>query len=73
MKAVSEEIRAKNWRIKGKNRDWDKEIASIYLTNKVSATLIIPIEMARRQGMDQPSRVTVEEINEGILIKKLHI
>ena len=73
MKAVSQEIRAKNGRIKGKNMDWDKQVASIYLTNKVSATLIIPIEMARRKGIDQPSRVTVEEVDEGILIKKLDI
>lgn len=43
----------------------------IYLTNKVSATLIIPIEIARRKGLDHPSHVSVEEVPEGILIRKL--
>jgi hypothetical protein len=48
-----------------------KEITKIYLTNKVSATLIIPIEIARRKGLDHPSHVQVEEVPEGILIRKL--
>lgn len=63
MKSSFQEIKTKS----GKSKD----IASIYLTNRVSATLIIPIEMARRQGLDQPSRVTVEETEDGILIRKL--
>jgi hypothetical protein len=63
MKSAFQEIKTKS----GKS----KEIASIYLTNHVSATLIIPIEMARRQGLDQPSKVTIEESNDGILIRKL--
>ena len=50
-----------------------KEITKIYLTNKVSATLIIPIEIARRNGLDQPSHVTVEEVDKGILIRKLDV
>ena len=50
-----------------------KQVTTIYLTNKVSATLIIPIEMARRNGLDQPQYVTVEETGNGVLIKKLEI
>jgi hypothetical protein len=50
-----------------------KDITTIYLTNKVSATLIIPIAMARRKGLDQPTHITVEEVDDGILIKKLKI
>jgi hypothetical protein len=49
-----------------------KEITKIYLTNKVSATLIIPIEIARRNGIDQPTHVQVEEVEGGgILIRKV--
>jgi hypothetical protein len=43
----------------------------IFLTNKVSATLIIPIEIARRKGLDHPSNVSVGEVPEGILIRKM--
>ena len=33
----------------------------------------IPIEMARRHGLEKPSHVVVEERQEGILIKKLEL
>jgi hypothetical protein len=48
-----------------------KDIATIFLSNKISATLIIPIEIARRHGLNEPSHVVIEETTEGILIKKL--
>jgi hypothetical protein len=48
-------------------------ITSVYLTNKISATLIIPVAIARRKGLDHPSKVSVEEVPEGILIRKLEI
>ncbi len=50
-----------------------KEITKTFLSGKLSATLIIPIEMARRHGLEKPSHVVVEERPEGILIKKLEI
>lgn len=50
-----------------------KEIAPIFLSNGISATLIVPIKIARRYGMDKPSHVVLEEKEEGILIKKLEI
>jgi bifunctional DNA-binding transcriptional regulator/antitoxin component of YhaV-PrlF toxin-antitoxin module len=50
-----------------------KEISKIFLTNKVSATLIIPIELARRHGLNEPSHVIVEETPQGILIRKLEV
>jgi hypothetical protein len=50
-----------------------KEIAPIFLSNKISSTLIIPISIARRYGLDKPSHVILEEKEEGILIKKLNI
>lgn len=51
----------------------NREIAKIYLSNKISATLIIPIDIARRNGLDKPEHVTVEETGNGILIRKLEI
>jgi hypothetical protein len=50
-----------------------KEIAKIFLINKLSATLIIPIDIARKYGLNQASHVTVEETPYGILIKKLDL
>jgi hypothetical protein len=52
---------------------YSKEISKIFLINKLSATLIIPIETARRYGIDKPSNVIVQETNDGILIKKLNL
>lgn len=50
-----------------------KEITKTFLSGKLSATLIIPIEIARRHGLEKPSHVVVEEIPEGILIRRLEI
>jgi hypothetical protein len=50
-----------------------KQVKKIFLTNKISATLIIPIELARRHGLNEPSHVLVEETSQGILIRKLEI
>jgi bifunctional DNA-binding transcriptional regulator/antitoxin component of YhaV-PrlF toxin-antitoxin module len=35
--------------------------------------VIIPIDTARKYGLDKPANVVVEERDEGILIKKLEI
>jgi hypothetical protein len=50
-----------------------KQVRKIFLTNKISATLIIPIELARKHGLNEASHVIVEERAEGILIRKLKI
>lgn len=50
-----------------------KEISKIFLLNKLSATLIIPISIARKYDLNESSHVIVEEIPEGILIRKLVI
>jgi bifunctional DNA-binding transcriptional regulator/antitoxin component of YhaV-PrlF toxin-antitoxin module len=50
-----------------------KEITKIFLSGRLSATLIIPIEMARRHGLESPSHVVVEERQDGIFIKKLEL
>jgi bifunctional DNA-binding transcriptional regulator/antitoxin component of YhaV-PrlF toxin-antitoxin module len=49
------------------------KIAPIFLTNKISATMIIPIQTARRYGLDQPAHVVIEEREDGILIRKLNL
>ena len=50
-----------------------KEITKIFLSGKLSATLVIPIEIARRHGLERPAHVIVEERPEGILIRKLEV
>lgn len=50
-----------------------KSITHTFISGKLSSTLIIPINVARRYGLDKPANVVVEERNDGILIKKLII
>jgi hypothetical protein len=50
-----------------------KSITHTFITGKLSSTLIIPIHVARKYGLDKPVNVIVEETKEGILIKKLDI
>jgi hypothetical protein len=50
-----------------------KEITKTFLSGRLSATLIIPIEIARRHGLERPAHVVVEERPEGILIRRLEI
>jgi bifunctional DNA-binding transcriptional regulator/antitoxin component of YhaV-PrlF toxin-antitoxin module len=50
-----------------------KEISKIFLLNKISTTLIIPISIARKYGLSKSSHVIVEEVPDGILLKKLEV
>lgn len=50
-----------------------KEISKIFLLNKISTTLIIPISIARKYELSKSSHVIIEEIPEGILIRKLEV
>jgi hypothetical protein len=50
-----------------------REVTKTFLSGRLSATLIIPIEIARRHGLEKPSHVIVEETPEGILIRKLEV
>ena len=50
-----------------------KKLTHVFLSGKLSATLIIPISIARKYGLDRPSHVIVEEREDGILIKKVEI
>jgi hypothetical protein len=50
-----------------------KKITHTFLSGKLSSTLIIPIDTARRYGLDKPANVVVEEKPEGILIRRLNV
>jgi bifunctional DNA-binding transcriptional regulator/antitoxin component of YhaV-PrlF toxin-antitoxin module len=51
----------------------EKRIVRTFLTGKISATLIIPIEIARKLRLTEPTNVIVEEKEDGIFIKKLEL
>ena len=59
--------------LKVKTKQSEKKIAPIFMSNGISATVIIPIEFARKYGIDRPSHVTIEDTQNGILIKKLEV
>ncbi|HKQ21420.1 MAG TPA: hypothetical protein VJS91_05235 [Nitrososphaeraceae archaeon] len=48
-------------------------IAPIFLSNGISSTLVIPIELARKYEIDKPTHVTIQDTQDGILIKKLEV
>lgn len=50
-----------------------KGLSKVWPTNKISATLIIPIDIARKYDLNEPSHVVVEERPDGILIRKLEL
>jgi len=50
-----------------------KTIASVFISNGISSTLIILIKLARKYRIDKPSHVTIEDTQKGLLIKKLEI
>jgi hypothetical protein len=51
----------------------NKKITTIFLSGKISSTLIIPIDIARKYGLNESSNVIVEEKENGILIRKLEV
>jgi hypothetical protein len=60
--------------VKSKQKVKEKtRIAPIFLSNGLSSTLIIPIELARKYDIDRPSHVTIEDTETGIFIKKLEV
>ena len=50
-----------------------KEISKIWLHNNISASLIIPVEIARKHNLTKGNHVIVEDTDEGILIRKLDL
>jgi hypothetical protein len=51
----------------------DKKVTSTFISGKLSATLVIPIDIARNKGLEKPSNVIVEEVENGIFIRKLNL
>jgi hypothetical protein len=51
----------------------EKRIVPVFLSNGKSSTIIIPIGIARKYAIDKPSHVTIEDTENGILIKKLEV
>jgi len=47
----------------------NQRIRFTYLTGKLSATLISPIEIATEHGLTKASHVTIEETDNGHLLK----
>ena len=52
-----------------------KGISKVWMTNRISATLIIPTDIARKYELNESSHVIVEERPDlnGILIRKLEL
>ncbi len=50
-----------------------KKITSTFLSGKLSATIVIPIDIARKHGLNLPSEVVVEDTEDGILIRKIDL
>ena len=48
-------------------------ISPVFLSNGISSTLVIPIDLARKYEIDRPSHVTIDDMEDGILIKKLEV
>ncbi len=48
-----------------------KHLTSTYLSGKISCTIIIPREIAKKYKIDKPCYVSVEETEAGILVKKV--
>ncbi len=46
-----------------------QKIHFTFLTGRLSATLVIPIEIAKKHGLTKASNVVVEETENGLLIK----
>lgn len=55
------------------NKDGKRTVVKTWLAGQHSCTLIIPKDMARNYGLDQPAHVVIEERPEGILVRKLEL
>jgi hypothetical protein len=50
-----------------------RRIAPIFMSNHVSSTVVLPIDLARKYEIDKPCYVTFQDKENGILIKKLQV
>lgn len=51
----------------------EKKLVTVFLINGRSSTVIIPIKLARKYGIDKPSHVFIQDTDNGILIRKARI
>jgi hypothetical protein len=50
-----------------------KRISQTFLSDKLSCTVIIPIDLARKHGLEKPANIIFEDSEDGILIKKVQV
>lgn len=48
-------------------------VTHTFISGKSSSTLIIPIEIARKYGLDKPADVMIEDLDNGILVRKINL
>ena len=58
---------------KDNDRRGGREISKTWISGQSSCTLVIPKAIAEAKGLTSPSHVVVEDVPEGILIRKLNI
>jgi hypothetical protein len=58
---------------KNDTMDGQKWIKPIFLTSKTSATLIIPIELAKKYDLLDHAHVVIEEQDHGLMIRKINV
>lgn len=49
------------------------KITRVFLSNKVSSTITIPVELARKYAITAPNYVQVFDTKNGILVKPLQV
>jgi len=47
------------------------EIGKVWLTNEISATVIIPMEIAKRHQLQKGDHILFQDTGDGIFMKKL--
>jgi len=50
-----------------------RKTSQIFTSGKFSNALIIPIDIARKNGLDRNATVTVEDTENGILVRKVEL
>jgi hypothetical protein len=51
----------------------NKEISRTWRTGKTSCAIVIPKRFAEQLGIDKPSHVLIERVQDGLLVKKLDV
>jgi hypothetical protein len=49
------------------------KISKVFLSGGASSSIVIPIDMARKYGIDRHTYVSFEDNDQGIIIKKVEI